>query len=462
MIPLSVVFLGNTLAFMFLLEEKYNFTFTVLSNLFCFFISFVPAAVLGKAFDTPFLASATAVIANLLVLYMASLFSSRNNFLQKLFLAVLCFANYTFSRFAAEFIFGAVPAKISNTTSLIQPVLFFILFSLVIGLCFYRYFHAFSGRNASLFVAGLLFFPVLATAFIMGAFDFIFRAQIWTGRLLMASLFYLLCIFIVRSVYYAAKFKENETRDQNYYALLDSEFRRTTAAVTSIREAESLRKNYNHLFHTISKMITNGQALDVPDFIDSRRDEFAHTTLLNQYEENPYLNAVIACHAAFAEQSGILFESQAILSPACRMKVPEVCLLADEILQTSLQKAAESLDEKKISFTLSCSDEHLIVETVFSASPSVVKNKQKQAFVWNKDIVGKQLKELPNEIKAFYEKHFKGKKLADFTSLLTTEPVRDENVQLLENAERIISRYSGKYTLNAADNVMIIRVVIDY
>lgn len=459
MIPIGAAFLCNTLLFSFLLEEKYNLTATAAAAFLSFFASFIPAAILKAAVASPGLAAALAVWINVLILLLAFSFVSVNNLLQKLFLSVLCVSNYFFAGFAAESLLGIWPGKTAGWIGAVVPVLFYAVFSAFTGFCFYGYFHAFSGQNAALLPVVMLFTQLMPIVFIKGYLDFLFRAHIRSGRLLLASAFYLLIIFAAHSAYHAGKFKEEQTRDVDYRYLLEAESRRIAATMASVHEMKQQNKTYTYLFQTVSRMIAAGETEGIPEFIATQSELFQPPALLNHYDENRYLNAVIASQAALAEQAGILFESQSVLAPGCRIRLSEICLMADEMLQTAREKAETFGGEKKIAFTLSSTEDHLILETVFSAeAPAPEPSKTTPAW---KNLTRESLQEIPRKIRDFYNDRLKGKKLSQITALLTEGREEEPDSSFLENTDIIISRYSGQYTISSANDVMIIRAVID-
>lgn len=456
LIPLSIVFLCNTLLFLILLEDKFKLSTTLLCGLSCYVLSFLPAFILEKAVNHPALSISFSVFGNLFLLFLVSLFISYNNVLHKLLLSVICFNNYIFVHFLAERFLGALPIHASELKSIFLPVLFYLLFSFVIGLSFYRYFRYFSNRNTSPSVLGLILFHLLSIAFSLGYLDFFFKSYHFSGRLLFSSLCYLLSIFFTRSLYHAAKFKETDTHNSHYHALLNTEMYRITTGVSQIYELDKIKKSYDFLFHSIAKMIPEKDKKKISDFISSQKSLFEHTVFLNQYDKNPYLNAVIASYASFAEQNNIILESQTVLSDSCKITLPEICLMTDEILQVSCQQASAFSGEKKISFTLSCTNENVILESVF---PHVNPVQEKKNTIAERI---KDWKKIPKTIQNYYDQKIKNKKISDILSQLTADPDSKQESISLDNIDLILAQYSGNYTISTTDHTMIIRIVVYY
>ena len=83
--------------------------------------------------------------------------------------------------------------------------------------------------------------------------------------------------------------------------------------LAGIKEVKNARKNGEYALDTVKVMVLDGVSDRVPGYVDSIKASIAQSPMLRDYNENPYINAVIATKAALCSQSGIMFESSAFI-----------------------------------------------------------------------------------------------------------------------------------------------------
>ncbi len=119
---------------------------------------------------------------------------------------------------------------------------------------------------------------------------------------------------------------------------------------------------------TVKVMVLDGVSDRVPGYVDSIKASIAQSPMLRGYNENPYINAVIATKAALCSQSGIMFESSAFIGET-PLKTGEICIIANELLTKAWLTASHFEGERKIHFYIVYRTGRLCFEAVYSAYP---------------------------------------------------------------------------------------------
>lgn len=457
MVSIGIAFFCNMLLFLFSLEERFKSTFTIISAVLCSILSFVPALIFSMIFNDSNLTPLLSVLSNIILLFLLSLISTVNNVFQKLFLSVICMSNYTFSAFTSSYLLNLLP---ENSPKFLYSFITYSIYFLVCfisGFALYRCMHYFSGQNASFTITIATLLQLLVPFLTLEVSNFLFPEGKLLTRILISCMIYFFNLFLSLSLYHAAKYKAAEIQDANYHAILNSHSQRISSAVAYISELEQTKKSYNYIMSTVSDMSNaKKDTLQISEFISTKEIEIQHSPILNHYCDNPFLNSVVACTAAIADRAGIIFESRISLNDDCKINIAEICLMVDEVLQISYIEASKTEKDKKISLNVSSTDENLILEAVFSA---VIEEEQNEKVSFNLE----NIKELPKQIKEFYQKHIYQKKLDEILPSILKDFKHDEYSGIeLENTDSLINRYSGNYVISSASNSIIIRTTIHF
>lgn len=434
MIYLTIVFLCNAALFLFLLEDRYKLWTTVSVYAGIYLVSLLGSTILSGLIKDAVSARQAACLFQLLLLFAASLFLSRNNPLQKLDLAALCFSNFVFLSFFVELLLGSMPFPIAGVFAGVFSVLCYLLFSLLTGLVLYRVTRHFSDRNISGFSAGMLILLLLTTVFGLGKLDFLFRVHILAGRLLCVVGLYALMAFACRSLYQASRFRSRVSTEGARARIAELESSCFTDMLAAVQAAENAHKNGTYAMNTIQVMLHDGETQLIPEYINSVTAHMQQQSILGDYEKNPYVNAVLALKSAFCSQNGIQFECNSVTED-CPLKTPELCLAINEILTKACQEALLSdRAERRLRFTAFAAKDATTLEAVYSRKTEEPKEK----FSW------------------------KGKSLSELFAYLFDDASEQEDEFSLENTEEIVGRYSGGIHISQAHDETILQVSIRY
>ncbi len=431
MIYFTIAFLCNAGLFLVLLEDRYRFWTNVSVTIGVYLISLLGSAVFQNLIEGVW-GEYLSLIFHGALLFFSSLFLYTNNFLQKLYLSLLCIGNCLFLSFFCELFFGLLPISASGAFAAFFSVLSTLLFSLLICLCLYRPIHHFSDRGVSGFLIGMTLFQIFGFLLFTGSFDIFFRGHVLAGRFLFAVLFYLATFFAFRSLYHAAKFRERTMMEAARKRILEMESGDFTDILASIKEVRSVQKSSEYALDTVKIMLRDGDGEKILSYIDNFKKSAAASPILGEYHKNPYINAIIATKAAVASQTGVQFECSAA-SEEIPLETGEICIVVNELLTGACLEAAKAKGEKKIHFSLLPADDSVLFEVIYSFSAAA-------------------------------EEKFslKGKKFKDLLQHFLEDSPAESAVKSFENTEDIVGRHSGKVSVSDSGGMRTVTAAIPY
>ncbi len=429
MLYFTIVFFCTAGLFLVLLEDRFRIWTTVGVTGGVYLIALAAAFFLRRRIEDPVLAEQIPCAVGCALFFLCSLVVHTNNILQKLFLALLSLCNFTFLSFFLPLFLGILPNAGSGAPAGFISVILYLLFTLLTGLLLYHPIRLYSGRGVSGFLIGMCLLVFVLYALCLGSFDFLFRTNIPAARLLAATLLYFAMMFGFRSLYHGGKYQEQLVSESTRQWMLEMESGDFVDMVAAVQEVKNVKKAGEYALDAIGVMVADGLADQVPDYIRSAKNNLS-PAILEKYHENPYLNAVIATKAAFAQQNDIEFECNAYASKA-PLKTSEICVIVNEMLTKACQDAARFEGERKLRFTVTPTADSLRIEAVYSG---LLPEREKFSFAM-----------------------LKGKKAADlFRWLFDDSAEQDGDLRGLENTQEVIRRYSGQLSISAAGQEEII------
>ena len=370
MTTLIVVFLCTAGLFLCLLEDRFRLWTTLAVLAVTTVLAVGVGAFLGSRFPEGLLGRLLPVTAGALLYFLVSLFLFRNNFLQKLFLALLAVADHLFLSFALPLMLGVLPTSPAGGLGGFLPLAGEVLFTLFLGLCLYRPITHFRDRGPSGFLVGMCLLTVAVIVVSLSLVDFLFRTNLPAVRLGVCALFYCTILFCFRSLYQAGRFRERATMRSAREVILQSEMDSVEELFSAVREVKSAEKAGEYALDTIHVMVTDGLEEKIPSYIQMAKDNMVSSPILGNYHEHPALNAIIASRAAFAKQNDIAFECN-VVTEGSPLTTGELCLVCGEILSRACRDAANFQGPRKVRFTVFPTQELLRFEAVYSGLPPV-------------------------------------------------------------------------------------------
>lgn len=431
----SVIFLCNAILFMVLLEDRFRTMASAIVMAVLYAGSLILSGIVKAVFETPAAQNLACIAMNVIILFVASLFLYKNNLIQKIYLTVLAFVNFFYILLVTELLLGVLPIKTAGAAAAIISILFYILFTALMGIVLYRPYRSFYSRSVSGFGIGVTIIQLIPYLFTTNRLTFLFKANPLEGGLFYSTLIYIFIIFAWRSVYSAAKFMERNAEFDGYQKLIDAESVRFSDMMLNIKELKNTKSSIDRALDTIAVMIDDGHIDKVPQYMDMIKDNTGIKAIMKTYSDNPYVSSVIATNALRATRNGVQFESGTTKINRA-YKTSELCIVADEILQKAIKETSETdipTKDKRIRFTVSQAASAINLEAVYSA-------------------------------KLFEENKFslRGKSISDIVKYLFEENRDETKLTGLELTEEIIRRYSGKLTVSNIDNNVIVRAVVNH
>lgn len=428
----SIAFLCNAALFLFLLEDKYRIWTTLIGAALAYVLSLIGGGIFAKLAEGA-LGQQLACLWSVLVLFAIFFFLSVNNALQKLYLCVLCMSNFAFLSFFLPLFLGGLPFSTSGAPAGILSALLTLLFYLLTGLCLYRPLHHFSDRSISSSLMGITLIQLLCYFLCLGLFDFLFQGYPWGARLLSAVLFYCGIIFVFRSIYHAARFRQESATDASRRHMLETESGDFADMLASVKEVRAAQKFGEYALDTVKVMLREEDTRRVAEYVANAKRNTFLSPMLETYHEDPYINAVIATKATIAKQAGILFESSAVTGNT-PLESGEICVAVNELLTKACQEAAEAPGNRKIHFSIVPAEDSLHFEAVYTA-------------------------EAAEENKAG---RLPGKTLSDLLRWLLEDFAEGKNTSGFENTTEMVGRYGGKVSVSDSAGLRTVSVAIRY
>lgn len=435
MVYMSIAYICTSVLFYILLEQKYKFITSAVVYILAFFVGLIAVQISSVFIGSETYFEPLSIVIHGSIMYIASLFMSSNNPAAKLFLLPLSLSNFVFMKLFIEYTIGLMPIDVSGFVAGVYSLLIFILFYLLIGICFYRYFHYFSDRDISGFDIATFLMQFIPFLFSYGLLDFTFKAHFLAGRIIMSFLSYIFIIFCFRSVYHGAKFRERSFSDSSYDRMVNLQSSVFTDMQTRINELSDETAQNEFALDSISIMMIDGQFKNVDKYIAAKKQTHSDSPLLSAYHENKYVNAVLATNSAYAKSLDINFESN-VGYDGTFLKVSEFCIIANELLKKGIGIASTAEGERRIRLTSTAIDGNLNIEVIYSKPAAVTT----ETAVNPKAIVETLTKKGAKEIISY---------LFDDSSNI---------VEGLENTEAIVDRYSGYLNISSTDTDTIIKV----
>ncbi|NBK77962.1 hypothetical protein D5272_05030 [bacterium D16-76] len=365
-----LVLLCSAGLFAALMLDRFRFWTTLAVGGAASLLALLAGVLLHRMVDDPALANLLSCWVGAVLLFGASLVIHSNNILQKLFVLLLCPACLLYAEVFLPQLLGLLPIHTAGVAGGVLSALFTVLLYLLMGLCLYRPFHHFSDRSPSAFLAGMCVLLALVYLICWGKMDFLFSADPLAGRLLFASLLFLLMVFCFRSVYQAGRFRAGAAEVANRQSCLNRGSADFGDLFAAVQEVHAAHKKGEYALDTVSVMLQDGVPEQVPAYIYMAKHVAAQTPVLRQYHENPYLNGVIAAKAAFAAQNGIDFQCNAVTGNV-PLKTSELCMLFHEMLGHACREAMAYTGEepRHVRFTAIPGEDSLRLEAVYAANP---------------------------------------------------------------------------------------------
>lgn len=431
MFVLPIIFLCNTLLFVALLEERFKFLATVSVAAVAYIISMVAGFSIEGFFADP---AASGPIANgicVLILFLASVFTSSNNLAQKVFTGLLLLTNYAFFTDLVPHLLGALPFGTAGIISVIFANGIFIILSLLTAAIFSRPLHYFFRRSVSPSMIGLCLLQLLCWYIAAGGANDFFNTQSFPLRFFLTLFVYCTVIFCFLSIYGGAKHKAKDIIRMSDNALMDVEADSFNTMLINVNTYRTLKKNLDYQLDRIGSMALAGRVPDIIEYVEGSKKSPVLSPLLADYSENPYLNAVVATKAAYAKEKEVNLESNIQLGDI-NVQLTELCILVNDLLGLAVDEASQAQDQGFVRLNLMPTGDQFSIEAVYSEPPDT--EEKKQLF--------------QGSLNDFLQDFF--------------QPKESETKEAMGNIASIVAKHNGKLNISHSKGMVITKISIHF
>lgn len=428
MFSLPIIFLCNTVLFALIMKER----FKAITTLVVSFVAFVVSLISNSIVSAMFAESATAgMVGNTVCvvwLLIASIFIASNNIAQKIFLALFLVSNYSFITSFTPVLLGVVPLGTAGIVSVLLSNGIYVLVSFLTFALIGKPLQYFYRRGVSTTMIGLCLLQFLCWKVTMGFANEFFNTEAFEVGFFIALFIYAVVIFVIRSIYSAARFKASDIKLTAEHTIIDIQAENFNSMRTNVEAIKTIKKNVDYIFGKIGIMADAGRPDEISRYVHKALARNNSGAIISHYCDDLHINAILATKTAEAQGSGIDLTSDIILGEK-NIKTIELAIIINELL-ASVIKQCENVDgEKYIKLSVLPTETQLTIEAVYTA-------KQKKNIALQKNTV-------EGIINYFFQ-------------------VEEEDDSDIKSIKSIVEKYSGKISVLTADKETITRIGINY
>ncbi|MEG1427656.1 MAG: hypothetical protein RSC76_08210 [Oscillospiraceae bacterium] len=431
MFIMPILFLCNAFLFAVLLEERFKVITTLTISAAAYILSLVANFAAEGMLSDPAISGHVGNALCALILLITSVFISSNNLSQKIFVALLVISNYAFITDFVPHLLGAVSFESAGILAVLFANGLYILFTLITFAFFSRPLHYFFRRSSSPSMIGLCVLQFLCWFFAKGAANDFFGTDSFPLRFFFTLASYILVVFCFRSIYGGARYKARDVIQATDQAIMNIEADSFSTMLVNVNTYKMIKKNLDYQLDRIGAMADAGKTRELSEYVALSKQKSPLNPLLTEYNENPYINAILATKTALATSKGVRLESSVSLGDM-EVKLVEVCVIINDLLDLAIVKAENAKEDKYIRLNVVPADRQLAVETVYTEDDT---HEPSAPFT-------------ARTIFSFLESFFEKKD--------------DESDDALRNIMDIIEKRSGKINISHSDHTVITRIGINY
>ena len=427
MFSLPIIFICNAVLFVMILEERFKTVTTLCITAAALLLSFVSRTVISGILTEPAAIAAAAQTVSVFWFLLASVISSPNNIAQKLFVSLVLLTNYRFIPDCGTVLLSKLPGGGAGMMGMLLGNGLYVLLSLIVMAMLIRPLHYFYRRSLCPADIGVCLLQALAYVCAGGGANEFFESDSFALRFFTTLLLYIVVLFVVRSSYSSARYKAKDIFKSSENEILNIRADSINSMVINVESFRQARDDVAFAFEKIQSLAEEGRSEEISAYAGEVIAAGERAVLLENYSDNPYINAVVATKAADAADKGIELDCSISLGDM-KIKLIEVCILVNDLLSWAIRHSEKAENEKFVRLNVLPAKNQLTLEVVHS---TVKETKEK-----------------------FTARTF-GSYVKDF---FRPEPEADE----LRSVKDIVEKHSGRMNISEADGVSITRIGIYY
>ncbi|MFI3206353.1 MAG: hypothetical protein R3Y33_03810 [Clostridia bacterium] len=442
MFALPLIFLCNTLVFVFCLEERFKIYVTASIGLVAYIVSLVFSSAVSEFFSFMIDESVSACIFNLGVLFFASIFFSSNNVAHKLLLLLTMQFNFTICAFTVPQIFAETPIVTTGGSSPVFAAnIIYLLLSLLMVSMLKGPFHHFFRRSInkySILACLTMYFACLALEGLITEIIGInaFEVKFFTGLIP-----YLIILIAFRAVYATAKAKEKDFKRHNTEICASFIYSNVQSMMNEVATYKSLKKAMDYNLEKITEIAGRADDFAVVRFVKGSDCMSTMNPFVKLYNEDPIVNAIVANKTVYASNNGVKFTSDIELNRN-DSRVKDIYVLLNQMIDVALKSAVEVKENSFINISNQQSQGVTAYEVNFSCPI-----KEKSNFDFSKMFEPEKIKKLMNGTIEMLIANFLGDKRRQ----------EDPGFDFLAD---IVSKIGANMQIDAEDDYVSIKVMV--
>ncbi len=427
MFSLSIIFICNAVLFVMILEERFKTVTTLCIAAAALLLSFISKSVISGILTEPTAIASTAQTFSVFWFLLASVVSSPNNIAQKLFVGLVLLTNYRFIPDCTVMLLSKLPDGGAGIVGMLLGNGLYVLCSLIVMALLIRPLHYFYRRPVSFADIGVCLLQALACASAEGGANKFFEAESFALRFFVTLLIYVIVFFVIRSSYSSARYKAKDIFKSSENEILNIRADSINSMVINVESFRQSRDDVAFAFEKIQSLAEEGRTEEISAYAGEAIAAGERAVLLENYSDNPYINAVVATKAADAADKGVELDCSISLGDM-NIRLIEVCILVNDLLTWAIKHSEKAEEDKFVRLNVMPAKNQLTLEVVHS----IVKE-TKEKFT---------ARTLGSYVKNFFR----------------PEPEADE----LRSVKDIVEKHSGRMNISEADGTSITRIGIYY
>ncbi len=368
---LPLVFLINTIVFIMCLEERFKLYVNASLLLASYLISIIFTPLVTVFFDNVVDASITASGFNAFVLLITSILFSSNNIAHKILVTLLVQFNFLISTLI-------IPQMLSissiSTAGLIPSVVgnvFYLLLSLLTIAIFRGPLHHFFRRSINLYSVLACVLMYLACMNVGGFVAEIIGYNSFEIKFFTGLFCFLAVVVVMRSTYSASKSKERDFKRLNTEICSGYLYNNISNTLADINTFKTAKNNLDYTMEQIKDIAIKENNTEIVNYIDNSDYISSLKPFLKSYNENIYLNAIIAAKTVMASEKNIELLADVEVNEF-DSRIKHIYVLINQMLDIGIKSAMKSSSNNLfIHINSQQSGTASIYEVTFSKEPKI-------------------------------------------------------------------------------------------
>ena len=350
MFIMPLVFLCNTLIFIFALKERFKIYLTTIFAAVSFIISLLFGSGIANFFAYTIDESVASSSFNLVILTIAAIFFSSNNIAHKVMLALTIQFNFIACMTIVPQILSVVSITSGGVTPMIIASLLYVVLSLLTIAIFKGPMQHFFRTRVNIYSCFSCFVMFLACIFINGFVSDAISVNSFNVKFFTGIIPYVIVLMSLRAVYSNAKLKEKDFLRKNTEVCSSFVLSNINSMVNEVNIYKSIKKGIEYNYSKIEELAYSDENSAVRDFINGSDFEESFNPFVKYYNDDACINAIIANKTVYAENNNIKLSSDIDINTK-DSRINDIYVMINQMLDVAFKSALQFNDEAFINIS---------------------------------------------------------------------------------------------------------------